>query len=757
MSITPDPPSWLIDRDAEYAFACAALDDRRVRLLTLTGPGGIGKSQLARAIAAALGDRYPEGVYFVEHAKMGDPDPFAARVARALGIQDGGGAPVAERPRARLAAARLLLVLDGVHDLPDAATEIAALLGKCPQGRLLVTSRAPIGIPGERVLPVPPIPAPDPRGRCSFEEIANNDAVRLLVQRTRSLVPSFTVTSANAADLAEICRRLEGVPLALELAAARLQLLSPAGLLERLTTPLEVLDPRPDHPLRRTIAWSENLLSPAARTLFRRLAVFAGGCTVASVEAVCGDPPGGWIAPSRVLDGLTELLTYGLVRRADGPDEPRFAMSETICEYALRVLETTGEAEEIQRRHAAFFLALAEDAAPQLLAPQYPLAAARLETEHENLRAALRWSLANDPEIAVRLAAALWRFWYFRGYVTEGQAWLEQALALSPGARTVARVRALNGLGVLAWTAGNLDRALALQNQSLSLAREIGDEWGVAAATLDHASVEFQRGVPAEHTRRETAEALQRFRLLGDRYGEGLALTALGDIAFCGGDLAAATTHFEEALALAQHTGHGVNLVLTLGNLAQAKRLAGDVEGAAARHREALELAAALGLQEDIIYALARVGGIAVEHQRFGRAARLLGAAASAADTLGVALQPAEQAQFDLDVATTLAALGGHAFEQAWAAGRALSIEAAVVEALAETRPTNGSIAGHDLSPREREVLRLLAAGKSDREIAEALFISKETASTHVKHVRRKLGVHSRAAAVAYAIRHDLG
>lgn len=753
----PDPPIWLIDRGAEFAFACAALGDRRVRLLALTGPGGIGKSHLARAVAAALEDRFPNGVYFVPNASTGDPGPFAARVARALGIQDGGEAPVAERLQTRLKAAQLLLILDGIHDLPDAATEIAALLDACPKGSVLVTSRTPIGIPGEHVLPVPPLRAPDAGVRLSVEEITNNDAVRLLAQRARALVPSFAVTSTNAMDIAEICRRLEGAPLALELAAARLQLLSPAALRERLTTPLEVLDPRPDCPLRRAIAWSENLLSPAGRSLFRRLAVFAGGCGVASIESICGDPPGGWLTPSRVLNGLTELLTSSLVRRADGAEEPRFVMPEAICEYAMQLLETTGEADETQRRHATFFLARAEDAAPKLLTPHYPSVMAQLETEHENLRTALRWSLANDPAFALRLAAALWRFWYFRGFLKEGQIWLEQALALSAGVPSIARVRALNGCGVLAWTAGNLDRALALHNQSLALAGEIDDAWGIAAATLDRASVAFQLGVPAERTRLETEDALRRFRVLGDPYCEGLAVTALGDLAFCGGDLATATAHFEEALALARHAGHGGNLVLALGNLAQAKRLAGDVEGAAARHRESLELAAALGLQEDVLYALARVGGIAVEHRRFARAARLLGAAAVAADALGVALQPAEQAQFDLDVGTTLAALGDHAFEHEWTSGRALSIDAAVIEALDETRPANGNGPGLDLSPRERDVLRLLAAGKSDREIGQVLFISKETASTHVKHIRRKLGVHSRAAAAAYAIRHDLG
>jgi non-specific serine/threonine protein kinase len=391
-----------------------------------------------------------------------------------------------------------------------------------------------------------------------------------------------------------------------------------------------------------------------------------------------------------------------------------------------------------------------------MLGPDQEAWVARLETEHHNLRAALRWSLAHDPDVALRLAAGLWRFWYARGYLREGRRWLDGTLATGAGGKTITRVRALNGLGVLVWAAGDLERALELQNASLSLARELGDRWGMAAAEGDRAITEFMRGGDAARARAATDDVLSQFRVLGDRYSEANALTALGNFARAEGDLAESTHRFEAALAIARDIGDSRGQVLCLCNLAQTARLAGALDHAGALYLEGLSLAHRLGAQEDILDSLAGLGGLAVERRQFERAARLLGAAAALADALGVPLQPAEQAQFDHDVAAVRAALPVAAFSRAWETGRSQPLDAAVAEVLAGVGSAVPANPNHGLSDRELDVLRLLAKGMSDREIGAALFISPKTAMTHVKHILAKLGVHSRGAAVAYAIRHGL-
>ena len=401
-----------------------------------------------------------------------------------------------------------------------------------------------------------------------------------------------------------------------------------------------------------------------------------------------------------------------------------------------------------------------------MLGPDQEVWSARLEREHDNLRAALRWSVAQNADIALRLAAALWRFWYAHEYLREGRAWLEQALATHAGPKTVERARALNGLGVLTWAIGDLDRALEVQDQSFALARDIGDRWGMAAATGDRAIVAFEMGGSATQAREATEDVLNEFRALADRYGEGLALTALGNFAQSEGDLDEATVRFQEALAIARQTGDMRSQTLCLSNLAQTTRRKGNFDQAAAFAREGLELGHRLGNREDMVYSLLALGGLAVERHQFAHATRLLGAAAAAADAFGIVLQPVEKSQFDHDVKTAHAALSDTPFTRAWDAGRALPLDEAVAKALRAPAPSNHRRNGQSpidhhltesgLSRRELEVLRLLAAGMSDREIAAALFISAETATTHVKHIRGKLGVRSRAAAAAFATRHGL-
>jgi DNA-binding CsgD family transcriptional regulator len=410
---------------------------------------------------------------------------------------------------------------------------------------------------------------------------------------------------------------------------------------------------------------------------------------------------------------------------------------------------------------------------------------------------ALSWSLAHSPTVGLRLAAQLWRYFFARGSFNEGQRWLEAALATPEAENDVARVRALNGLGVLFWATGNLERALELQNASFSLACEIDDAWGMAAAQGDRAIVEFMNGGDANQARKATMDALKKFRTLGDRVSEGLTLIALGSIAQSKRNLVQAAVHFQEALTITRQNGDLRGQALSLFNLGQTARLSGDLRQASAWHHEGLAISHRMGLQEDMLYSLVGIAGIAVERGQFRRAARLLGAVTALAGWMAIPLQPTEKAQVERDVTTTRAAMSEEIFRRASETGRGLALEDAVAEALEITQSTKLLGNGHELtkhrrngqhsenlrddaqdamakrlqrrhgsgeqlrnthglSQRELEVLLLLAAGKSDREIAEQLFISCQTAMTHVKHIRAKLAVHSRAAAAAYAIRHGI-
>jgi predicted ATPase/DNA-binding CsgD family transcriptional regulator len=757
---TPVSTTPLIGREHERAWVRATLQQPSVRLLTLTGPGGVGKTRLARVLTAEFAHQFPDGAYFVSLAELGDPTLVPPAIAHAIGQRDDDSSPIVEQLSAKLGSAKILLTLDNLEQVREVTPELVQLLDACPGVTILSTSRAPLGVAREHVLRVPPLAVPDFARRTSVVQLRNNEAVRLLVQRAQVADPGFALSEDNAVAVARICVLLKGLPLALELAAARLQVLSPAALLERLSAPLEVLTrgdvrlPERQQTLRATIAWSDNLLSPMGRTMLRHLSVFTGGCAAAAAEAVCCDSEWGG-APCSVLDGLAELLDQGLLRREMVAGEPRFILSEMIHDYAVEGLEASGETQAAQRRHATYFLSLAEKASSALRERGQDVWIARLETERHNARAALRWSLAHDPAMAMQFVAALWRFWYDRGYRREARHWLTRTLATAAGEKSVSRVRALNGLGVLLWAAGDLEQALELQNASLALARDLGDRWGMAAAEGDRAIIEFTQGGDIACGRREIEDVLSQFRALGDRHSEGIALQTLGTIARARGDLTESTHRFDEALAIARESGDGRGQVLCICNLAQSARLGGELDQAAAYYLEGLRLAHRLGARESILGCLAGIGGLAVERREFEPAARLLGTTAALIDRLGAPLQPAGQTQFDHDVGATRSALPEDVFSPAWSCGRSLTLDEAVAQVLEETEVVPSS-PNHGLSDREIDVMRLLVRGMTDREIAAALCISPGTAMTHVKRIRGKLGVRCRGAAVAYAVRHGL-
>lgn len=762
MSVASLRRASLIGREAERASAWAMLTMPGVRLLTLSGPGGVGKTHLAQALADDLQPEFAGGVHFIPLGDLRDPELVLTTIGRAIGILHADASSIAEHLHAHLAFTEMLLILDNLEQVPEVGPDLAALLDACPCMKILATSRTPLQARFERILPVHPLPVPD-RGRLApLERLARNESVILLVQRIRETDPDFALTDANAAHLAEICVRLEGLPLAIELAAARLQVLSPTMLVARLGKPMAVLAhsdanrPARHQTLRAAIAWSEELLSPPGQQLFRCLSVFAGSYDAEAAEAVCAQLPSNQTPDWTVLDGLAELLNAGLHHRDMVADEPRFTMTNMICEYASEQLTADGDADHGQRRHAAFYCGLAEKAATGLLGRRQEVWLNRLHVERDNLRAALRWARVNDPETHLLLAAALWRFWFLSGSPREGQRWLESALATDAGERSTARVRAMHGLGVLAWAAGDHERALGFQQQSLALAQGIEDAWGIAAANANCALVTFTMGGDAVRARADTEDALAQFRALGDQYMEVTVLTTMGHIARNQGNLNEAALRFGEGFAIARQTANIRHQALCLCNLAQIARLAGDRVRAAEQFRDSLVLAQRLDIPEIILYSLAGIGGIALDAREFERATRILSAASVLAARMAAELQPMQQAQFDRDVAATRSAQTSAVFSQEWSAGAALSVAEAIAESSDGVRSAGAAARNHGLSPRELEILRLLAAGNSIPAIAKTLFISRHTVQTHVKHIHRKLGLHSRAAVTAFAFEHGL-
>src|SRR5215217_6738040 len=544
----PAQPTPLVGRERELREVCGLLSEKEVRLLTLTGPGGIGKTRLGLQVAAELLNEFEDGVFFVALAPITDPALVASAIAEALGVVEAGDQPLEEGLKGYLHGKELLLLLDNFEQVLGGAPLVGELLSACPKLKVLATSRSVLKVYGEQEYPVPPLELPHPGGLLPIDRLSQYEAVRLFIERAKAAKPDFSVTDENAPAVAEICMRLDGLPLAIELAAARIKLLTPSAMLQRLGSRLKLLGggsrdlPERQRTLRGTIEWSFALLEEGEQVLFARLAVFSGGRTLEAIEAVC-DAEGD--LPMDALEGVSSLLDKSLLRQEEGPEgEPRFVMLETIHEYARERLEASGEAEETSRLHAEYFLALAEAAEPELSGADQLACLERLEAEHDNMRAALTWSLEKEPETALRLAVALARFWEKSSYFSEGSRWLEAALGQSDRVDAAAtdsatRAKLLSEAGTFAFFRTDFERAIVLHGEALELYRQVGDESGVAFALLCLGAQHMEKG---DHER--------------------------------------AAPFLEEALALSHRIGDKRNIAGTLHNLAEVERQRGNYERA---------------------------------------------------------------------------------------------------------------------------------------------------------------------------------
>ncbi|MGH2617539.1 MAG: ATP-binding protein, partial [Thermomicrobiales bacterium] len=713
---------------------------------------------------------------FVPLAGVRAPDLVLPTVGQALGVRADGGGSYLSAVLRHIGEHELFLVLDNFEHLAAAATVVTRLLAGCPHLTVLTTSRAPLHLAAEQIVAVPPLGLPGAR-HPTFAALARSEAVTLFVQRARAAKADFTLTEENAPAIGRLCAQLDGLPLAIELAAARVRVLSPRAILARLDQRLDLLEGGPRNApirlrtMRHAIGWSYELLTPEEQTLFRRLAVFTGGFTLEAAEAVGGAE--GTASAQGVLDLISSLVDKSLLRPAEATDmEPRFGMLETIRQYGLEQLAAHGEPEDLQRRHAAFFLSFAEEAERKLRSRDQVTQLALLEAEHDNSRAALAWSLEapERADIALRLVGALHWFWYLRDHYSEGRRWLEEVLARPATAeRTPARVKALAGAGLLAihpfrdYTASRawLEQSITLGRtlgdtvglayalhvlgwaellqadhgelrsaieESVALFRKAGDRWGLATAlcTLGMAIIVTREPSAATSV---LAESVALSRELGDTWGLARALHYSGEVARFRGADEQARALYEESLGLYRELEHRGSAAIVLHNLGYVAQHQGSPRRALVCFAEALAEHITHGDRQNIGHCLGGIAGMASLLGQPGQAARLFGAADMLFERMGTSIWPVDKVDYDRNLKTVRARLGDEAFAAAFAAGRALPLE----QAIAEARVVAEMVGSEALSPTQTD-----AASAGPRAATSEANRSVAPAESNVIPLRRK-------------------
>ena len=725
----PVQRTGFVGREKEVAAARELLLRPDVRLVTVTGPGGIGKTRLAVQVASGLVERFPGGTHFVPLSSLSDPALIASVIVQALGIREAGGQSPLEILKENLQDSRrppMLLVMDNFEHLIQAAPTVAALLAIGTNLKIMVTSRAALHVYGEHEFPVPPLALPDSRSTPPVGILVQYPAVALFVQRAVAVKPDFELNRENGPAVSEICARLDGLPLAIELAAARVKVLSPSSMRTRLASRLQLLTggardlPLRQQTLRAAMDWSYDLLIPAEQKLFRRLSVFVGGCNLESVEAVCDTKRD---LDLDLLDGMASMVDKSLVQQEQAKGESRFVMLETIREYGLEKLKASGEEVPTKRAHAAYCLVLAEEEPAEQGGTEGAEWMERLALEHDNFRAGLEWlTEAGDAEWGLRLGAALFRFWEMREYLSEGRDRLGKLLKLAEAAApTKARARALFAAGVLAGEQGNYESADALMRENLDIARQLQDTQGVAvslnalavhardrgdlavARSLFEESLELWRELDDQtavarslsnlanvvklqgdyaRARSLYAECLSIFKDLGDRTGVAWAMNYQGDVARDQGDSASARTLYEQCLAIFRELGDRWGIAVTLADLGSLAREQGDHSTARSLYRESIKIFQELDHKRGIARLLECFACLSAVQHEAERSLRLAGVAAALRQNIGAPLTPAEQAKLEAGLHPARQALTNTAGEAAWLEGWALPVEKAIEEVL---------------------------------------------------------------------------